>query len=319
VTKTGSKKIAALTGGTGFLGRYVARELAAKGYRLRLLARSLPVHPQLENLALEIIPGALDDDAACTRLVEGADLVVHCAGLIKARDRETFMKINGRSTARLAGLWANHQKNGNSRFVLVSSLAARAPDLSDYAASKRAGEDALREVDGNWLIIRPAAVYGPWDTETLQVFKALKWPLQPLLSRPGARLGLIHAEDMARAIVALGQKGKPGQIYEVSDDRSDGYSWEEIVAAAARAMAVKARTLRIPPKVVHGLGQLGGWASQWRKTPALLSPGKINEILHPDWAVDPAYAPPKKLWKPRIPLDQGFAGAISWYRAAGWL
>lgn len=316
----GGRKIAALTGGTGFLGRYVARELVARNYRLRMLARSTPVHPQLNGLAPEIIPGSLTDDGALARLVRGADLVIHCAGLIKARSREEFMAANGEGTARLAGHWAEHAAdNPGARFVQMSSLAAREPALSDYAASKRAGENAVRERDGNWLVLRPAAVYGPWDRETLQVFRALKWPIQPVLARPGARLGLIHAEDLARAIVSLGQKGQPGHVYELSDHRPAGYSWDDIVQTAARSMGVAARPVQLPESAVRCLGWLSGLGAGHRARAAMLSPGKIREILHMDWSVDPDRLPPAALWRPRIGLDQGFADTTSWYRSAGWL
>ena len=76
---------AALTGGTGFPGRYVALALERAGWRLRLLVRSEPVHPQTAALAPEIVFGDLGDEAALGRLCRGADLVVHAAGLVPLR------------------------------------------------------------------------------------------------------------------------------------------------------------------------------------------------------------------------------------------
>jgi hypothetical protein len=95
-------------------------------------------------------------------------VVVHVAGLIKAKDRAAFDRANvegARDVAQAA-------KAAGARLILVSSLAAREPALSDYAGSKRGGEDAAREIFGDDLtIVRPPAIYGPGDIETLRLFK----------------------------------------------------------------------------------------------------------------------------------------------------
>src|SRR3546814_6136939 len=92
--------------------------------------------------------------------------------------------------------------------VLVSSLAAREPGLSHYAASKAAGEQALRASGvRNWVVVRPSAIYGPWDRETLAFFRAAAGPVLPVLGGGGARICLVHAADAAGAIVALCRDG----------------------------------------------------------------------------------------------------------------
>src|SRR6056297_1785498 len=132
--------IAAVTGGTGFLGRYVVRELAAAGWRPRLLVRGDPVHPQLADVDFEIVPGDLSEPQSLRRLVKGASAVVHVAGAVKALRRADFFAVNADGTARLAETTA--EAAPGARLVYVSSLAARAPELSDYAASKAEGERA---------------------------------------------------------------------------------------------------------------------------------------------------------------------------------
>jgi uncharacterized protein YbjT (DUF2867 family) len=104
------------------------------------------------------------------RLVENADAVIHAAGLIKAaRQREVF-EVNCNASAALAGI--AHRIAPHAHFVHVSTLAAREPGISDYAASKRAGEDAVRELLGaGATVLRPPAVYGPADRETLRFFR----------------------------------------------------------------------------------------------------------------------------------------------------
>src|SRR5207344_1099814 len=80
--------LAAVTGATGFIGRHLVVALHQAGFRLRLLLRREPDMPEWRDLpAPEVVAGALDDEAALERMVEGADAVIHLAGLIKAARR----------------------------------------------------------------------------------------------------------------------------------------------------------------------------------------------------------------------------------------
>ena len=94
-----------------------------------------------------------------------------------------------------------------ARFLLVSSMAAREPQLSDYAASKRAGEDAVLEVLGDRAtVLRPSVVYGPGDRETLMFFRLAGGRIVPLLGGAGARAAMIHVADLVRLIVAIARE-----------------------------------------------------------------------------------------------------------------
>ncbi|MBM3651220.1 MAG: NAD-dependent epimerase/dehydratase family protein, partial [Alphaproteobacteria bacterium] len=130
-------KLVALTGVSGFVGPHLVAALARQGYRLRLLLRRWSPLPSLDGVAAEIVLGDLLDEGALRQLVAGVDAVVHAAGLIKARRAADFLRVNRDGTALLSALAPE------ARLVLVSSLAAREPQLSPYAASKRAAEEAV--------------------------------------------------------------------------------------------------------------------------------------------------------------------------------
>jgi uncharacterized protein YbjT (DUF2867 family) len=117
------KKIA-VTGATGFVGSHLVAALAARGWTLRLLVRRWSPLPPLAGVEAEIVWGGLDDENALRQLVAGVDAVVHAAGLIKARRPQDFTAVNRDGTARLAALAPE------TPFVLLSSLAAREPELS---------------------------------------------------------------------------------------------------------------------------------------------------------------------------------------------
>lgn len=309
----------AVTGGTGFLGRAVVAALAREGWRVRLLVRGNPALSELDGHEAELVFGDLADAASLRRLVRGADAVVHAAGLIKARSRDAFLAANRDGSGRLAAAVA--EAAPAARLVHVSSLAAREPGLSDYAASKRAGEDAATAACGPapWVVVRPPAIYGPWDRETLTVFRAARGMAVPLFHGPDARVCLIHVADAASAIAALCAGGPSACVLEPSDGRSEGYPWRAVLEEAARAVGGTPRIVRVPPAVVRAGGAVAGTVGRLLGRAPILTAGKAREMLHPDWSCAPDRQPPSTLWTPRFRLTEGFAQTVRWYREAGWL
>ncbi|MEM8822494.1 MAG: NAD-dependent epimerase/dehydratase family protein [Pseudomonadota bacterium] len=315
------RPLAALTGGTGFLGRYVIAALQKAGWRVRLLVRRDPTHPQLPGLEAEIVMGdLLSHPDILRRFSADTDAVIHLAGAIKARDRAGFFRVNERGSGALGAALAEAAPQ-EARLIQVSSLAAREPHLSDYAASKRAGEVAFAEAAGRDVtVLRPGAVHGPWDTETLVLFQLAQRPFMPVPALPDGRLSFVYAADVARAIVAfvLAPKAFPGP-FELSDNRPDGYGWRELSEAAARAMGRTPRLVSVPRAVWPVAGTVvESWARLTGSTP-MMSRGKVREMLHPDWSVSAARLPPATLWAPDISLETGFARTVDWARGAGLL
>jgi nucleoside-diphosphate-sugar epimerase len=303
--------LAALTGATGFLGRRLARSLEEDGWDLRLLLRRRA--DAAAFAPAETVLGDLAEVAALERLAAGADVVVHCAGLIKAPSPGEFLAVNGEGTARLAAVT-------RGRMVLVSSLAAREPQLSDYAMSKRAGEAAARDILGERLtVVRPPVIYGPGDRETLALFRfAAHAPLLAIPAAPAARLALAHVDDVAAAIVALAGPDAPAGVFAIGGDRPEGYGWREIAQAAAAAVGRARAIVEMPPWTLSAAGRLSEILARWRGDAPIFTAGKAREILHGAWQVSPAElapgAPPA-----RFTLANGFADAVAWYRHEGWL
>ena len=121
----------AVTGATGFIGRHLIDTLKDAGFGLRALSRRAAGHGLPQEV--EVISGSLDDEAELIRLVERADAVVHCAGLIKGEDSQVLERVNVTGTIHLARLCAQQPKP--PRFIFLSSLAARHPELSVYATT----------------------------------------------------------------------------------------------------------------------------------------------------------------------------------------
>lgn len=302
-----------MTGATGFLGRRLVRVLAEQGWAVRVLARRDPVHAQWRDARPEVVAGDLSDETALRRLVAGADVLIHAAGLVKAPNRAAFDRVNaeGAHRAALAAREVPHT-------VLVSSLTAREPGLSHYSASKRAGEEAMRTVLGPRLTVaRPCAIYGPEDRELLPVFQAAAVsPVLPVISQT-ARVAMIHVEDAARQVAALAAAPPQGRVAALCDDRHEGYGWRELMATAAGACGRRPRLAPVPAALVRAIGITNDFTALLGGSPMLTS-AKARELLHPNWAIAAegrTEAPAPVLYD----LAKGFSETVAWYRSAAWM
>lgn len=314
------RRTVAVTGATGFIGSHIVRQLADAGYRVRVLARRLPVHPVYAERPVEAVFGSLGEAASLRALLAGADAVVHCAGLVKARSREQFFEVNAAGVRLVAE--AARAQAAPVRFLLLSSLAAREPQLSDYAASKRAGETALTQAGGAlaWTIIRPPAVYGPGDHETLTFFRAAQRSVVAVPGARSSRFSLIYASDLARSVHKTLESGATvGTTFEVDDGRSGGYSWEDLAAAAGAALGTRPNLIRIPRPALQAFAFFNEWGSALGSKAPMLTRGKAREISHPDWTCRDRTLTQITGWKPQVEIEAGFAETVSWYRDAGWL
>ncbi len=137
----------ALTGATGFIGSNLAKKLADAGWKIKALCRPESIRRSnsgrfdLAGLPIQWIEGDLSDLEILRHLVRNTDAIVHCAGAVRGTSEKQFNGVNVNGVARL--VQAASEQHQRPRFLLISSLAARQPHLSPYAASKRKGEEAL--------------------------------------------------------------------------------------------------------------------------------------------------------------------------------
>lgn len=298
----------ALTGATGFVGGRLLALAVAEGHQLRALTR----RPQPDRRGVHWISGALDHRETLQRLVEGCDAVIHVAGVLKARTRAEFDAGNVTGTLNML---AAATAGGVHRFVHVSSLAAREPQLSLYGASKARAERIVMDSGLDWAIVRPPAVYGPGDAEMLDLFKAARSGFVPL--PPGGRLSIIHADDLAALLLGLAAPDAPHRLLlEPDDGQPRGYSHKEFARAIGAAVERRPLSLSIPAPLLR----LGAQVDQLvRRGGAKLTADRAAYFCHDDWVADPARRPPPDLWQPRIGAADGLARTAAWYREQGWL
>ena len=134
-----------------------------------------------------------------------------------------------------------------------------------------------------------------------------------------ARLSLLHVGDLAAAIAAVldASSALPG-VQELDDGRG-GYGWDEMIGIAARHLGVRPLRLPIPGPFLLGVAHLNEALHRATGDVAMLTPGKVREMLHADWASRDGAVTAATGWRPQVDLDQGFAETIAWYRRNRWL
>lgn len=304
-----SKQIA-LTGASGFAGGPILAELLRAGHQVRVLARR-PQQGQFDS-NVTIVKGDLDDITALNALVADVDIVLHVAGAISALDENGYFKINFGGTR---NVFNAAKAAGVKRFINVSSMAARNPELSAYAASKRAAEDFLeaQKTEMEVLTLRPSAIYGPGDKATLPLLSALQKTVAAIPGQSKARFSLVHVEDFA-LVVCEAATAKQTGVIEV-DDMSGGHDWHELAALNRKINNYPRHVVFLPRSLVTGVAIASELTSKLTGQSGMVNRGKVNELYHGDWVARGDGWPRDN----PIGLAKGLAETVTWYRAHGWL
>jgi uncharacterized protein YbjT (DUF2867 family) len=297
----------AITGGTGFVGRHLLRLALASGYDVRALTRGWK--PPEDDVAW--IDGALDRPDSLAKLAGNADAVIHVAGLING-PKPAFEAVNVAGTAAMIDA---ARRAGVRRFIHISSLAAREPQLSEYGHSKARSERVVAASGLDWTIIRPPVIYGPGDRETLELFKLASRGFVPL--PPGGAFSVIHVEDLCRLILrVIDEPDTHSELYEPDDGEKGGWPHRLFAKNLGKVLGRRAATMAVPRPILHGVARIDGLV---RRKAAKLTPDRVEYFCHPDWVATPERRPPPLLWRPQIPTERGLADTAAWYRAEGWL
>jgi len=310
LVKTRACSELALTGATGFIGATLASHLTAAGWHVRALYRPLKgrVLPNLPGV--QWFPGTLEDEKALNILVNGTHAVIHCAGAVRGTGRTDFDRVNEDGAMRVA--LATASQTQVPRFLLISSLAAREPNLSFYSGSKWRGECAVKTISENlrWTVMRPSAVFGPGDRELLPLFRCIAKGFAPLPAGANGRFSLIYVDDLATAVMRwLAVDACDGQTFELHDGQTGGYDWDKVLAIGGRVLCPGRYVHRVPiPVSLLALAASVNFASARLLGYApMLTPGKIRELTHPDWVCDNFRFSRLTGWQPTVGLAQGLA------------
>ena len=301
--------VVALTGATGFVGKATLDRLLEAGWQVRALTRS----DQPKRTGVTWINGALGRPETLAELCAGANAVLHVAGVVNAPDAAGFEAGNVMGTANML---AAAKEAGISRFVHVSSLSAREPQLSNYGASTARAEKLVATSLTDWTIVRPPDVYGPGDKDVFEMFRMAD---KGYCLLPPAGMGSwIHVDDLARLLVALlpPHEDATARIFEADDGEPGGWPHEGFARAIGWALGKRVTTFNAPRPLLY----LAARADRlFRGKKAKLTPDRASYMSHPDWVIDRNAAPPAALWTPQVKTRDGLKSTARWYKANGWL
>lgn len=247
-----------LTGGTGFVGRHVARELGRRGCRVRVLAHRRPAGDTLAGTSpagtppdaaptggLEVVRGSLADPQSLRRAALGCDAAIHLVGIIEERPRDgvTFRSVHVEGTRNLLAALAD---TGVSRLVHMSALGTRENAVAEYHRTKWEAEQLVRGSGLRCTLLRPGLIHGR-DGDFIRMAvawargSAAPWLFMPYFGRgllglgPKAQLQPVAVEDVARAVVdALTLPATEGQTYALAG--TDRITWPELHRAISSAV-----------------------------------------------------------------------------------
>jgi nucleoside-diphosphate-sugar epimerase len=310
-----------VTGATGFLGSHVAAAWLEAGHDVRYTRRATSDARWLEGLDVESVEWDVRDTEGLRAALRDIDTVVHVAGVTRAPQKADYFQVNATGSARLAEAAV---KAGVSRFVLVSSLAARGPDggdgpVSAYGQSKRRGEELVRlfEEKMEIVVLRPGGIYGPRDSDLFPLFEMAGkgWLVAPAGSPP---LQPVYVSDVARLTVAAGTGEYAGLgPYSVAEEGE--YRWREVRDGLASALNRSVRMVWLPKTVFISAGVIAeGVARLTRQDPRLDRRNAVDLSRH-GWTCDTTASRDAFAWQAEVRLPEGLALTAEWYRRVGWL
>jgi uncharacterized protein YbjT (DUF2867 family) len=225
-----TRSVATVFGGSGFIGRYVVKRLAQRGYVVRVAVRDPEAALFLKPMGAvgQVVPlyASVTNEPTVHRAVEGSDLVVNLVGILAEYGAATFQAIHADGAGRVARLAA---AGGAQRFVHVSAIGADPASPSRYATTKAAGEQAVRQAFPGASIVRPSIVFGPEDA-FFNRFGAIArmLPVMPVIAGD-TRMQPVYVGDVADAVLAaLERQDAAGAVYELGGPRV--WTFREILA-----------------------------------------------------------------------------------------
>lgn len=310
-----------VTGATGFVGSHIAQAFVEAGYEVRVGARATTNERWISSLDTERVPlDVRGNPEDISRAVENVDVVVHVAGITRARRPEDYYSVNAGGTRKIA---AAALRAGVRRFVLISSLAARGPDgrdhpESDYGRSKLEAENYLRALSGRMeaVVLRPAAVYGPRDTDLLPLFRMARAGWLPVPSG-AALLQPVYVQDAARAALAAASEPVGFGPFPVAENRR--YTWREVAAGLEKSLGRTVRAVRLPAGAFVLAGRMAEWAARPLSAVPIFDERRSRDLALNAWTCDVSGTEEALGWRAEVPLFEGLERTARWYGQVGWL
>ncbi|MEK9647199.1 MAG: complex I NDUFA9 subunit family protein [Alphaproteobacteria bacterium] len=251
-------------GGSGFIGRYVIRELAGSGARIRAAVRRPDGAGFLRTMGdvgqVTPIAANVRDDASVAAAVDGADTVINLVGILYEAGKQNFGAVQADGARRVAQA---AKTAGASRLIQMSAIGADPNADSVYASTKGGGEALVRDAFPGATVVRPSVVFGPED-DFFNKFAMIARlaPALPLVGGGHTKFQPVYVGDVADAISALARgDGEAGATYELGGPQV--YSFRELMEIVLDAIGRKRCLVPVPFPVAQAGAAVTDWAYKY--------------------------------------------------------
>jgi len=237
-------KLVTIYGGSGFVGRYIARRLAKSGWRVRVAVRNpneaMFVKPYGAVGQVEPLFCNIRDDNSVRSVMQGSDAVVNCVGVLDSIGKNTFEAVQAEGAERVARIAA---EEGVTNMVHISAIGADVDSRSEYARTKAAGEAGVLKHMPNAMILRPSIIFGPED-EFFNRFSGMSrfGPVLPVVGA-GTKFQPVYVDDVAAAAVKGVEGGATG-LFELGGP--DVHTFKELMQQMLRIVRRRRLIVNIP-------------------------------------------------------------------------
>ncbi|MBW2347547.1 MAG: NAD-dependent epimerase/dehydratase family protein [Deltaproteobacteria bacterium] len=324
-----------VTGPTGFMGPYLVRELLSAGHTCRCLVRPTSRRDMLDGPGVEFVEGDVTRAQTLRGVARGLDGVFHLATLGHMSNfavaEDAFEAVNVRGTLNVMeeALRARVGRVVHCSSVAAMGICPESPADEEtpcrphhpYGRSKlRAEQEVLRMVSERGLpalIVRFSMVYGPGDPrDLLRLTRLAKKGLFPKVGSRPKLTPLIHVQDAVRGLILAMEKGRPGQVYLLTNERSEPF--DEIRKILQGALGVRRPPLYVPERAALWGASFVEWAfGLLGKAPPVTR--KNIESTLADRVFSIRKAKRELGFAPRIDVRQGLAETVRWYKEQGWV
>ena len=320
-----SEKLVLLTGATGFIGRHITSELISAGYRLRILTRRSTFHPQNEgHIEVKVVDYLKEE--TLKGIGDGVDYVIHMAGVIKGKSFDVFKKGNIYTTLHLLNEIKNYPIK---KFIYLSSQSAAGPSgrkplredakphpVSFYGLSKKIAEEKVVSSKLPYVILRPSAVFGEGDRETLSLFQMAKWGLSISIGG-GPFFNLIYVKDLAKVILNTLEKDVVNTVYFVNN--GEVYSPQKLSALLRRVMGKEyALHVKVPKRIAGIVAFLNEYYAGLVGKESMLTREKFRELKQYAWLASNEKLK-REVYNDFTPTEEALRRTYEWYKEYGWL
>lgn len=314
---------ALVTGASGFVGKHLVDLLYDEGFEIKCLVRKTSNVKEIEGKA-KLVYGEITLPESLPEAVKDVDYIIHAAGLVKAVDYKKYYEVNTRGTINLFEATLKHNPN-IKRFVYISSQAASSPSeipisedhpsspVTSYGKSKLESERFLEKNFDKLpiTIIRPSAVYGPYDKEFLPVYQMINFGFEPLVKNGKTKISLVYAKDLVKSIylTMISEKTTGKKYFSAHPEPAyiiDFY--KNIEKALGKKFVLR---LPIPISMLYTFAFFNTLISRIINKPSMFNFEKVNELKN-SWVCSPKKIIEDTGMKYEYSLDKGIEETIKW-------